>query len=256
MSLDIEGLAFGYRRSRLFDGLDARDLRRGSVTAVVGPNGVGKSSLFQLVAGLLTAHGGSIRLDGHDVGRLPLRRRTERIFLLAQHVSIRAALSVFEVVLLARKGGRGVKAASADIERVEGVLDALGIEHLSDRTVSELSGGQQQLVALGQALVRDPDVLLLDEPTSALDLRRQLEVTELIRKVTVERGLVTVAALHDLGLASRFADRFLLLHDGRVANDGQPCAVLSSPAVERAYGVGIRLERTSRGTLVVEPYMS
>ena len=255
MSLDIDGLSFGYRKQHLFDRLDAADLRRGTVAALVGPNGVGKSSLFRLVAGLLAARGGSIRLDGEDLGRLSPRRRSERVFLLSQQVSVRAALSVFDVVLLARKGARGIKASSVDIDRVEVILETLGIEHLAERMVFELSGGQQQLVALGQALVREPDVLLLDEPTSALDLRRQLEVMHLVRKITAERGMVTLAALHDLGFASRFADRFLLLHDGRIAADGEPYEVLSSPHVEAAYGVGIRLERTSHGSLVVEPYM-
>ena len=188
MSLDIRGLSFGYRQAPLFRHLDATDLQRGSVAALVGPNGAGKSSLFRLVTGLLAAKAGTIRLDGEDIGRLPLRRRSERIFLLSQHVSIRAALSVFDVVLLARKGARGIRAAAGDIDRVEAVLETLGIEHLSERNVTELSGGQQQLVALGQALVRDPDVLLLDEPTSALDLRRQLEVMQLIRKVTADRA--------------------------------------------------------------------
>lgn len=255
MALDIRGLCFGYRDTPLFEALDAAQLARGTVTALVGPNGVGKSSLFRLIAGLLAARGGVIRLDGEDLGALPARRRAERIFLLGQHVSIRAALSVFDVALLARQGGRGGRPAGNDIRRVEQVLEALGIDDLSERPVNELSGGQQQLVSLSQALVRDPDVLLLDEPTSALDLRRQLEVTAIVRRVTQDRNLVTVAALHDLTLASRFADRFLLLHRGRISADGDPHAVLASPHAEQAYGVGIRLERTSRNGLVIDPYV-
>lgn len=165
---------------------------------------------------------------------------------------MRAMLCVFDVVLIARRAMVG-ESRAAGIGRVEAVLEGLGIYHLSDRPVCELSGGQQQLVALAQALVRDPDVLLLDEPTSALDLRRQLEVLHLVRRLTAERDLVTVAALHDLGFASRFADRFLLLHEGRIAADGAPHEVVSDPLAGAAYGVDIRLERTSRGDLVVDP---
>lgn len=255
MSLDISGLRFGYGAAPLFDGLDARGLERGSVTALIGPNGAGKSSLFRLIAGLATANAGTVALDGADLARLPPRRRAERVFLLTQHTAMRAMLCVFDVVLLARRAMVG-ESRAAGIGRVETVLEGLGIDSFSDRPVCELSGGQQQLVALAQALVREPDVLLLDEPTSALDLRRQLEVLHLVRRLTHERGLVTIAALHDLAFASRFADRFLLLHGGRIAADGTPHDVLADPVAGVAYGVNIRLERTSRGDLVVDPYLA
>ena len=221
------------------------------MTALIGPNGVGKSSLFSLVAGMLKPAAGKITLDGHDTVRLPDRRRSESIFLLRQHIAMRAALAVFDVVLLAKRGWRGGKATREDIAHIEETLDLLGIEHLSDRFVTELSGGQQQLVALSQALVRIPQVLLLDEPTSALDLRRQLEVMDLIRKVTHERKIVTFAALHDLGLASRFADRFVLLHKGGIAADGLPEDVLRDGITGQAYGVRLEIDRSAKGSLIV-----
>jgi iron complex transport system ATP-binding protein len=254
MSFAITGLTFGYGTTSLFKNLSVSALARGSVTALIGPNGAGKSSLFRLVTGLVRPRSGTITLDGADLAQLSSRRRAERVFLLTQHTAMRAMLCVFDVVLLARRSMVG-ESRSAGIVRVEAVLEGLGIDHLSDRPVCDLSGGQQQLVALAQALVRDPDVLLLDEPTSALDLRRQLEVLHLVRKLTYERGLVTIAALHDLAFASRFADRFLLLHSGRVAVDGDPADVLADPLAGAAYGVRIRLERTSRGDLVVDPYL-
>jgi iron complex transport system ATP-binding protein len=255
MSLDIADLTFGYRRvASLFRGLEIGGLRRGSITALVGPNGVGKSSLFRLVAGLRTPERGTILLDGSDLAGLSARERAERVFLLNQHTAIRAALCVFDVVLLARKGGRRARAAREDIDLVDRTLVMLGIDDLSDRLVLELSGGQQQLVALAQALVREPDVLLLDEPTSALDLRRQLEVMHVVQDATRARNLVTIVALHDLNLASRFADRFILLSRGEVAVDGDPETVLSDSATEDAYGVGIRIERTSKGELFIDPY--
>ena len=253
--LEIRDLCFGYRNFPLFAGLEAQPLKRGELTALVGPNGVGKSTLFRLVAGLANMTGGAIILDGEDAARMSPRKRSQRIFLLTQHTHMRAALGVFDVVLLAKRGWRGGKASPEDIGEVEHMLGALGIDHLSDRMVTELSGGQQQRVALAQALVREPDVLLLDEPTSALDLRRQLEVMHLVHDVTRRRGMVTVAALHDLGLACRFADRFLLLHEGSIAADGHPEKVLSDERTAEAYGVGITLERTSGGRLVVDPFL-
>ncbi|WP_414475368.1 ABC transporter ATP-binding protein [Microvirga sp. M2] len=255
MSLTIRDLSFGYRHLPLFEDIEATDIRRGEITAVVGPNGVGKSSLFRLIAGLLKPRTGSIVLDDIDLVRLSSARRHEAVFFLSQHVGMRAALSVFDVVLLARKSGRGGRASASDLMRVEDVLDQLGIGLLSDRPVTDLSGGQQQLVGAAQALVQDPQILLLDEPTSALDLRRQLEVMELVQRVTESRGIVTLVALHDLGLASRFAKRFMLLKAGRIAADGPPDEVLSGEAIEAAYGVGIHVERASTGTLMVDAYL-
>ena len=255
MSLEICGLSFGYKNHPLFSSLEAQPLKRGEFTALVGPNGVGKSSLFRLIAGLARPTSGSVKLDGGDTARLSIRARAERIFLLTQHTAMRAALSVFDVVLLARRGWCGGRACDEDIDRVERTLESLGIGHLSDRMVTDLSGGQQQLVALCQALVRDPDVLLLDEPTSALDLRRQLEVMHVVQNLTRSRQIVTVAALHDLSLASRFADRFVLLHNGCIAADGEPEEVLGNDSLSKAYGVGIKLEKTGSGRLVVDPYL-
>jgi iron complex transport system ATP-binding protein len=251
MSLAINGLRFAYGSNVVFDALDAEPFQRGEMTALIGPNGVGKSSLFKLVAGLLKPAAGAIHLDGNDTARLADRRRAESIFLLTQHTATRAVLAVFDVVLLAKRGWQGGKATDADIAYVEDTLRLLGIDHLSDRFVSELSGGQQQLVALSQALVRDPQVLLLDEPTSALDLRRQLEVLNVVRKVTRERNIVTFAALHDLGLASRFADRFVLLHKGSIAADGAPEDVLRDPLTGHVYGVKLDVDRNAKGDLVV-----
>jgi iron complex transport system ATP-binding protein len=251
MSLEIRGLKFGYRTQPLFDHLDAALLKRGELTALVGPNGIGKTSLFRLLAGMLKPQSGTIRLDGADLTELSPRQRAERVFLLTQHVAMRATLSVFDVVILAKRGWKGGKATNEDIADVEEMLERLGIDHLSDRLVTELSGGQQQLVALCQALVRNPDVLLLDEPTSALDLRRQLEVMKLVRSETDRRSIVTISAMHDLALASRFADRFLLLHERRIAANGSPENVLREKMTSLAYGVGIAVERNSSGILIV-----
>jgi iron complex transport system ATP-binding protein len=216
MSLEISGLSFGYRRDLLFDALDAANLERGKLVALVGPNGVGKSSLFRLIAGFNAMRGGCISLDGQDLAGIAPRHRAERIFLLGQQVSIRAALGVFDVVLLARKGGRGGRAGRGDLAAVEDVLETLGIDDLADRPVTELSGGQQQLVSLAQALVRDPDVLLLDEPTSALDASVQAEILNLLMTIRRERPVTCVFVSHDLAVIAHLCDRVAVMQQGAI----------------------------------------
>lgn len=259
MSLMIDDLSFSYGPHAVLRGLAAGPLARGALTALVGPNGSGKSTLFRCFSGAVRPQGGRIVLDTQNLVALKGRERGRRIFHLAQDLSARAALTVFEVVLLARKtlsGGMTLRAGLCDLRAVQNVLSSLALESLSQRHIGTLSGGQLQLVGIAQALVREPDVLLLDEPTSALDVRRQLEVLQIVQQVTRERSMITIVAMHDLSLAARFADRFLVLKDGRIAEEGRPEEALRTHATAEAYRVGIHLERSARGSLLVEPYLS
>jgi iron complex transport system ATP-binding protein len=259
MPLVVEALSFSYGRHPVLHDLSAGALERGTVTALVGPNGSGKSTLFRCLAGAARPQTGRIRLDDLDLAGVTQRERARRVFHLSQDFSTRSALTVFEVVLLARKnltGGLNLRAGLCDLRAVQRTIDDLGLNAMSGRSIADLSGGQRQLVGIAQALVREPDILLLDEPTSALDVRRQLEVMQIIREVTVERAVITIAAMHDLALAARFADRLLVLKDGRIAEDGAPDAVLSRRALSETYEVGIHVERSRRGSLLVESYLS
>lgn len=258
MALVIENLSFAFPSGPVLEDLSAGPLPAGEVAALAGPNGSGKSTLFRCLTGAVRPAQGSAILNGRPLSGMGHRERAHRLFHLGQDLGARAALSVFEVVLLARKslsGGLGLRAGFCDLRAVEAVLDDLGLSALADRYIGDLSGGQRQLAGIAQALVREPDVLLLDEPTSALDVRRQLEVMDLVRAVTQRRGIITIVALHDLGLAARFADRLLVLKDGRVAEEGAPEAILSRPATAAAYHVGLNMERSRRGSLLVEPYL-
>ena len=131
------------------------------------------------------------------------------------------------------------------------MLERLGIAGLAMRSLNRLSGGQRQLVGLAQALVREPEILLLDEPTSALDLRHQVSVMALVRRVAVARGLVGLVVMHDLALAARFSDRLVALKDGRVEADGRAEEALTPDLLARVYGVRARVERCSQGQLLV-----
>ena len=131
------------------------------------------------------------------------------------------------------------------------MLALLGIAALALRNLGELSGGQRQLVSIAQALVRDPRILLMDEPTSALDLQRQVEVLSLMRGLVRAAGSRVLIALHDLNQALRFADRVLILQEGRLVASGPPSEIVTVDLLRRVYGVEARIERCSRGQIVV-----
>ncbi|MDU4704328.1 MAG: ABC transporter ATP-binding protein, partial [Corynebacterium sp.] len=129
----------------------------------------------------------------------------------------------------------------SEIEHTAAVLRKVGIEHLADRFVGELSGGQRQLVAVAQMFVRDPEVMLLDEPTSALDLRHQVELLQLVRAEVASRSSLALVAIHDLNLAARYCDELVMLHDGHVVAQGSPADVLTPDLLARVYGIRARV---------------
>lgn len=251
MSFSVKALDFSYGRKPALQDVTFKDVPRGGLTVLIGPNAAGKSTLFRCVAGLLKTGPDTVFLDGEDLHRIDRARRSRMVCFMPQSIASNAALTVFEVVLLARKHLLGWRVGDDDAAAVERLLQRLGIEQLADCYIGELSGGQQQMVSVCQALVREPSLYLLDEPTSALDLRHQLEVMEAVKAVTAERNAVTVVALHDLNLAARFADHLLLMRDGRIAATGPPETMLTSPQLGEAYGVNIDLARTGDGSLVV-----
>lgn len=253
MSLEIHGLEVSLGTRRVLSDITLPAFMPGEVIGIIGPNAAGKSTLFRAISGLLKAGRGEIRLDGRITAEMTPGDRTEQIFYMPQHYVMNAVLSVFEVVLLALKQSGRSRVTDADVSVVGAALDRLAIGHLADRMVSELSGGQQQMVSIAQALVRAPAVMLLDEPTSALDLRHQIEVLQRVAAATRERRTISLVALHDLNLAARFADRLVLMGDGRIVATGRPEEVLSSSLLADIYGVSVETGRTASGQIYVAP---
>ena len=214
----------------------------GEVLAVLGANGSGKSSLLRALAGQ-QVHG----------GRIAWNAAAPAIGFLPQDNATRAALTAFEVVLLGRLRSLTLKVGQTDLAAAEAALAEIGIGHLASQRIATLSGGQRQMVFMAQVLAASPQALLLDEPTSALDIAHQLHVLALIRAATRRRGLTTVAVLHDLNAAARFADRMALLHAGRLLACGTPAEVLRPDLLCKAYGVDVAVQTGPDDNPVVIP---
>lgn len=213
----------------------------GEVLAILGANGSGKSSLLRALAGV-QRHGGTVDWGcAGTVGYMP------------QDNAGRAALTAFEVVLLGRLRSLALRAGEADLHAAGAALGELGIAALASRRIGTLSGGQRQLVFLAQVLAAQPGALLLDEPTSALDVAHQLHVLHLLRAAAARRGLTTVAVLHDLNAAARFADRIALMRNGRLLACGTPAAVLAPALLRDAFGVHASVLPGPDGHPVVVP---
>ena len=240
-ALSARGVSFAYDGHHVLHNVDVGPLPMGSVTALVGPNGAGKSTLLRCLAGLENCSG---------------QVRAERSLYLPQDPPPLSSLTVYESVLLARQqsfsGFSALRVGSTVRTEVQATIERLGLVALSSRLMSELSGGQRQLVSFAQAVVRRPRVLLLDEATSALDLRNQLMLLGQVRKCARELPCAVVMTLHDLGQAARFCEHVVVLADGRVSSAGPPAEVINEAMLREVYQVEGAVLPTRNGGLAVE----
>ena len=217
------------------------DVNPGEVLALIGPNGVGKSTLIRATSGALKPASGRITIDGHDLYRLPIEQRARLIAVVPQAVRLPESFTAFETVLMGRTPYLGWLGRESEKDRsaVRAAMDRTGTRELADRLIGELSGGEQQRVLIARALAQSSPTLLLDEPTAHLDLKHQAGVLGLVRDLAHDERYAVLIALHDLNLAAQYADRVALLSNGSVAAIGTPEFVLTEENLSAAYGLRI-----------------
>ncbi|MEO0370511.1 MAG: ABC transporter ATP-binding protein [Pseudomonadota bacterium] len=245
MSLSAENLSIAHGATTVLRDVNVQ-LRDGQITGLIGPNGVGKSSLLKVLAGLAKGTG----TVSHEGVAFSEAQRREIVAYMPQDSSAGSSLTLTEVVLLGRLGSLGLRVAPALVAEVEGVLSEFGLGALSHRTLDAVSGGQRQLTYLAQALFREPRILLLDEPTAALDLRHQLLVFETLRKLAREKNIAIAVAVHDLSLAGQFCDQVMCLCHGTLDASGTPQDVLTADRLARVYGIEAEVTQNKSGLRV------
>ncbi|GGX89060.1 ABC transporter ATP-binding protein [Streptomyces minutiscleroticus] len=237
-SLAAERLTLGYGDRTVVDSLDLV-VPPGRVTAVVGANACGKSTLLRSMSRLLAPREGRVVLDGKEVHRLPAKELARTLGLLPQSPVAPEGITVADLVGRGRHPHQGLFARwnEKDDEAVAAALDATDTAALADRSVDELSGGQRQRVWIAMALAQQTDLLLLDEPTTYLDASHQVEVLDLLTDLNRARGTTIVMVLHDLNLAARYADHIVALAQGRLHAAGTPQEVLTEDTVRTVFGL-------------------
>lgn len=215
----------------------------GEVLGVVGPNGVGKTTLIKAASGILPPFEGRIYINNQDLNRLSPSERARNLAVVPQARQLPEAFTARDVVLMGRTPYLSwfARESESDHQIADEVMVKTSTTHLADRQVGQLSGGEQQRVLIARALAQTPSVLLLDEPTAHLDLKYQDEVLKLVRELALDEDFAVVIALHDLNLVARFADRVALLSDGRVRNVGEPAQVLTPDELSEVYGIEIHV---------------
>lgn len=257
MIYSLRDLHFSYRNSpSVLRGVDL-DLKAGQFVTLLGPNGAGKSTLLRVMAGLLRAERGEALFAGQEISRWPRRELARRIAFLPQQVESVYGHTVRETVELARYPYLGAwgRLSPQDHSTVAEAMSRTEVEAFAERPLRELSGGERQRVLLAAALAQSGELLLLDEPTASLDLHHQVQLMSLLSELA-RAGHSVLCATHDLNLAASFADRVVLLHEGRCVADGTPREVLESDRLAEVYGEGIWVgEHPASGQLAVLPHV-
>lgn len=231
-------VTLGYNDHTVVAGLDI-DIPDGEITAIIGPNACGKSTLLKALARLLKPASGQVILDGEQIHRLATKEVARRLGLLPQTPIAPEGILVVDLVARGRTPHQKLfqQWSESDERAVRAALDATGTTELADRAVDELSGGQRQRVWIAMALAQETELLLLDEPTTFLDIAHQIDVLDLVDRLNRHQGRTVVIVLHDLNLACRYATHVVAMRDGSIVASGRPRDVIDADTVRSVFGL-------------------
>lgn len=223
--------------------------RPGEIVAILGPNASGKSTLLQLIAGVLSPLSGRILLNGFVIHSLSPRTRAQRIAMVQQESRLLFPARVWEFVMQGRHAhGRSLRFEShTDMQIVQDALMHVGAADLSDRLMDQISGGEKQRVILARALAQQPLLLLLDEPTLHLDIAAQVGLLDALRRLSARYRYTVIVVTHELNLAAEYADQVLLMQSGRCLRVGPPAAIYQRELLEQVFQIPLRVEMRGHG---------
>lgn len=252
--IDIKNVSYRTNGVEILKNIDLK-IRAGEFVGVVGPNGAGKSTLARLIVKTLIPSSGAVYINGEDISAMYARKLYRNIAFIPQNLDFSFPFSVMDTVLMGRIPylARFEYEKDRDYELAREALRTVDMKGFSSREVTSLSGGEKQLVALAKAIVQQTQYMVLDEPISNLDINHQIKIMSHLREMAIDgKGLIVV--LHDLGFASRYCDRILVLDKGEMVDFDSPENVLTSSLISRVFRVEANVYRSdSSGLLIVDP---
>jgi iron complex transport system ATP-binding protein len=256
--LSVQDLASRYGEQTILQDVSF-DVEEGEFFIIIGPNGAGKSSLLKIIAGLATFHGGTVQVVGKPLSDFTARKLAQMIAIVSQQPLMDFPFTVEQTVLMGRAPHLGLFSLEKeeDYRIVRRALRFTEVEHLADRRLHQLSGGEQQRVMIARAICQQPRLILLDEPTAALDPAHQLRIMDLLERLRGSQKTTVVMVSHDLNLAGMYAERLLLLKKGRIVRIGKPVEVLREDLLRACYDCTLHVQispltGTPRITLISE----
>ncbi len=238
MKIHIHDIEFSYNGTPVLNHINSH-VEKGDFLALVGPNGSGKSTLIKCINGILRTQKGTVLIDDKTINKYAPHELAKEIAYVPQNEEKKAGLNVFDTVLLGRKPYITWKPSKNDLEITAHILKTLHLESVSMKPISKLSGGQQQAVYIARALAQEPDILLLDEPTANLDIKHQIEVLDLLKKLSAQ-GITIVIALHDINMAIRYANKMMMLKEGKIFANGNR-DIITTENIENLYNIKVHI---------------
>ena len=239
-AMEVRDLFFSYGKNKVLKGTSFA-IEEGKITTIMGANGCGKSTLFNLMTKNLYPGKGNIFLHGKNIQNLGLKDFAKRVSIVHQYNSSADDITVERLVSFGRTPHRKMMQGHSDEDEklIRRAMEVTNVLKYRDREVSRLSGGQRQRVWIAMALAQNTKILFLDEPTTYLDIRYQIEILELVKKLNQEYGITIIMVLHDINQAIHFSDRIIGLKDGQVAVHGTPEAVITEECIRELYGISL-----------------
>lgn len=232
----INNFSCGYPGKFTLEGISF-EINKGDFVGIIGPNGSGKTTLFKGISNELHALAGSTKLNGELIQKMSLKEKAQNVAIVTQNIEV-GSMTVEEYVLMGRIPYRKqfqFFETKEDIAIAKKYIELTGVTRLKDKYMNALSGGEQQLAGIARALTQEPQLLLLDEPTSHLDITHQVQILNLIRRLSHNLGLTVLMIIHDLNLAGEYCDSLVMMQEGRVRKKGLPHEVLNYKDIEAVY---------------------
>jgi iron complex transport system ATP-binding protein len=248
MILEVDGVEFQYRSKEVLKDIEFH-LKRNEILSILGPNGVGKTTLLKCMNAILKPKRGTILIEEENILKLEQIEIARRLGYVPQRCDS-GRLTAFDAILLGRMPHMKWNLSTEDVMLVEATIKKLHLEELALRYIDELSGGEVQKVGIARAIAQNPKLLLLDEPTSSLDLKNQLEILNIIRDFVKKENISAIMTMHDLNLALRYSDKFLFLKNGTIFASGS-VEDITPEIIEEVYGVPVTIQNYNDVAVVI-----
>jgi iron complex transport system ATP-binding protein len=248
MILEVDGVEFQYKSKEVLKNIKF-ELKRNEILSILGPNGVGKTTLLKCMNAILKPKRGTVLIEDEDVLKLEQIEIARRLGYVPQRCEP-ARLTAFDAILLGRMPHIKWNISTDDVMIVEDTIKKLSLDEIALRYIDELSGGELQKVGIARAIAQNPKLLLLDEPTSSLDLKNQLEILDTVKDVVRKENVSAIMTMHDLNLAFRYSDKFLFLKNGTIFAAGSMEDV-TPDIIREVYGVPVTIQNYENVSVVI-----